>query len=318
MKRIVWKLAREYKKKKIQKSKQSEKLKRLKKVGTAQRVSSSSSSSSKMDATKKGENIVADEMKEGMDMGEVNKVITEVVKEVNKESEVVMEKEVPAAEVELTQEEIEAAVELLKVKEAEARKVEIQRRKIAQANRPKEKGVVVKDTQTVKQRVDATTWEIGLIRLKKVVIDEEAKKDKCKGKVIEEGKEKEINPHRAQIDLDAEMALKLAEGERMSKMDRAEKEKENEELTKKFLEEEHRAIEQDIAERLEKKKNKSKSIIPNNQKVVDDEKMFVDFLKSIGYSGKQLSPMKLPNLLNLYEIERKKHKVTEEKIRMEM
>lgn len=52
-------------------------------------------------------------------------------------------------------------------------------------------------------------------------------------------------------------------------------------------------------------------------KEVEDKKKFVDFLKKAGYNAKHLGPMKIENLLELYEFEKKRQETIEEQIRYE-
>lgn len=77
------------------------------------------------------------------------------------------------------------------------------------------------------------------------------------------------------------------------------------------------SIKKERMEKLQKDKKKSKTVISRLQKPNDDKVKFMDFLKKVGYSGKQLGPMKLSNLLSLYEVEKKKLKMADENKRVE-
>lgn len=95
--------------------------------------------------------------------------------------------------------------------------------------------------------------------------------------------------------LDAELALKLQEEERNEMLKRltkqGEERMESEKLIKQLEEEDRqKAI-------LEKKKATSKKVVTKHTKDTEDRKKFMDFLKTCGYNGKQLGPMKFQNLL---------------------
>lgn len=130
------------------------------------------------------------------------------------------------------------------------------------------------------------------------------------------GEEKQSKETKTQMD--EELALKLAEIETHQMLERLanreQMENENERVAQQVQEELNREIEGD---ELKKKKEASKRLISKNSKQNEDKKRFMDFLKTRGYNGKQLGPMKNSNLSFLYHNEKKKLKAEEEMRRVE-
>lgn len=118
--------------------------------------------------------------------------------------------------------------------------------------------------------------------------------------------------------MDEELTLKLAEAETHQMLERlanrAEIENENKRMAQQIQEKLNKEIEADV---LKKKKEALKRVISKNSKLNNDKRKFMDFLKTRGYNRKQLGPMKLSNLLSLYEKEKKILKEEKEKERFE-
>lgn len=119
---------------------------------------------------------------------------------------------------EITKEELEAAAELLRVKEKEEKKAEIERRKLIQATKPKQKGIITGDVATesteqevVPQDTRIAQEKVGIIsegKMFKTVVITEAHKDKGKGVMVEEVKEKK--KRKMDDSEDAKLAFQLA------------------------------------------------------------------------------------------------------------
>lgn len=143
--------------------------------------------------------------------------------------------------------------------------------------RPKEKGVTISEKRIEKPKV----VEVGYEGKGKGILLEEPKK---KRKLIQ-------SPMvQTQEEMDRELALQFQEEERVAFEKAQEAAKESARLHK------------------EKRVNSKAT-------AVAARKQYSEFLKSVGYSGRQLGPMKLVNLADLYKVEKKKKEDEEERKR---